>query len=88
LPYDSIEELPKSVRNLPKQAKAVYLKAFNNAWDENGDGSSAELRDSTAHEAAWSAVRQEYEKDEDTGEWEKIGDNASKSRRPARHRRR
>lgn len=88
MPYDSIEELPKSVRNLPKQAKAVYLKAFNSAWEENGDGSSTELRDSVAHEAAWSAVKQEYEKDEDTGEWGKIGDNASKSRRPIRHRRR
>jgi cation transport regulator len=88
LSYNSIEELPKSVRNLPKQAKAIYLKAFNSAWEENGDDSGTESRDSAAHEAAWSAVRQEYEKDEDTGEWRKIGDAASKSRRPIRHRRR
>ncbi|MFB3763733.1 MAG: ChaB family protein [Methanotrichaceae archaeon] len=75
MPYRRIDELPASVReNLPEHAQEIYLKAFNNAWEEyanpkdrKGDAS----REETAHKVAWSAVKQVYEKDERSGKWRK-----------------
>jgi cation transport regulator len=60
MPYDSISELPDSVRdNLPKGAQEIYKEAFNSAWDEYGDRDD---REATAHKVAWSAVKKRYEK--------------------------
>ncbi|HPJ29850.1 MAG TPA: ChaB family protein [Methanothrix sp.] len=75
MPYESPDELPQSVRdNLPSHAQEIYMKAFNNAWDEyanpedrRGDAS----REETAHKVAWAAVKKVYEKDEDDGRWKK-----------------
>ena len=66
MPYKVISELPESVKsNLPEHAQEIYLAAFNNAWkqyrkasDRQGDSS----REETAHKVAWSAVKQQYEK--------------------------
>jgi cation transport regulator len=77
--YQSVNDLPKSVRNLPKQAKNLYLKAFNAAWEEVSHGDEMS-RDKQAHEAAWIAVKREYEKDEETGEWLKISDRTGRKR--------
>jgi len=89
LQYENINNLPKIVRNLPKPAKTLYLKAFNSAWDEYAQSENEVLREKAAQEAAWSAVKGEYEKDEDTGEWVKIGaeTGSGKSRHSLRHRR-
>jgi cation transport regulator len=75
VPYDTIRELPESVRsNLPEHAQEIYKEAFNNAWEQyrdpekrRGDAS----REETAHRVAWAAVKQEYEKDESSGKWKK-----------------
>jgi cation transport regulator len=72
MPYDSLKQLPDSVRdNLPKHAQEIYKEAFNSAWDQykdpddrRGDAS----REETAHRVAWSAVKNEYEKGDD-GNW-------------------
>ncbi len=87
--YESTNDLPKIVRNLPKPAKTLYLKAFNSAWDEFAHAGSESYREKTAQEAAWSAVKAVYEKDVDTGEWVKIGEIAGmgKSRHTLKHRR-
>lgn len=87
--YENINNLPKIVRNLPKPAKTLYLKAFNSAWDEYAQSENEVLREKAAQEAAWSAVKGEYEKDEDSGEWVKIGaeTGSGKSRHSLRHRR-
>ncbi len=86
MPYESISELPKSVRNLPSRAKTLYMKAFNSAWEENYEMQDAS-REKVSHESAWSAVKLEYEKDENTDEWVKIGEAAGKhSRHALRHR--
>lgn len=74
MPYDSVKELPDSVRdNLPKHAQEIYKEAYNSAWDQydkpeerRGDAS----REETAHKVAWSAVKKEYEKGDD-GKWRK-----------------
>ena len=88
MPYESVDELPKSVRNLPSRAKTLYMKAFNRAWEENDELGESAAREKLSHEAAWSAVKVEYEKDCETGLWVKIGEEAGKhSRHALRHRR-
>lgn len=72
MPYEKVTELPESVRNaLPHKAQEIYKEAFNNAWeqyadpeDRRGDAS----REETSHRVAWSAVKNEYHKN-DSGEW-------------------
>jgi cation transport regulator len=73
MPYGELDELPKSVRdNLPKHAQEIYMKAFNNAWDEYADPEERRgdaSREETAHKVAWAAVKKVYEKDEESGRW-------------------
>ncbi len=75
MPYESLDELPESVRdNLPQHAQEIYMKAFNNAWDEYADPEERRgdaSREETAHKVAWAAVKKVYEKDEESGEWTK-----------------
>lgn len=69
MPYQSLEELPDSVRaHLPRHAQEIYRAAFNSAFDEYA-GRGAEGREETAHKVAWSAVKKTYEKDEGSGRW-------------------
>jgi cation transport regulator len=73
MPYKSKTELPENVKNvLPPHAQEIYLEAYNSAWDQydepqerRGDSS----REETAHRVAWAAVKNKYEKDEETGKW-------------------
>ena len=75
MPYKKISELPDSVKdNLPRHAQEIYMEAFNSAWDEydrpeerRGDAS----REETAHKVAWAAVKKVYQKNDQTGEWER-----------------
>lgn len=74
MPYESVEDLPDSVRGtLPPRAQEIYRKAFNSAWesykdpsDRRGDAS----REEVSHKVAWSAVKNVYEKGAD-GTWRK-----------------
>jgi cation transport regulator len=78
MPYKNNNELPDSVKdNLPEHAQDIYREAYNSAWDQykdpedrRGDAS----REETAHRVAWSAVKNDYEKDENSGEWKKKDD--------------
>ena len=64
MPYSTLKELPKGVRdNLPKHAQEIYQAAYNNAWDEYGHD------EARAHRVAWGAVEEKYKKDDDTGRW-------------------
>jgi cation transport regulator len=73
MPYDKNSELPDSVRdNLPDRAQEIYRKAYNNAWETYKDPDKRRGdadREETAHRVAWAAVKKEFEKDEDSGEW-------------------
>jgi cation transport regulator len=75
MPYNSLDELPDSVRdNLPNHAQEIYMKAFNNAWDEYADPEDRRgdaSREETSHKVAWAAVKNVYKKDEESGEWKK-----------------
>jgi cation transport regulator len=73
MPYQSIDELPESVRNhLPTHAQEIYMEAFNNAWEQYANPEKRrgnESREETSHRVAWAAVKQKYEKDEKSGKW-------------------
>jgi len=66
MPYDSIADLPESVRDaLPKEAQKTYREAYNSAWEEYSDPKDRKggaSREETAHKVAWSAVKKSYEK--------------------------
>ena len=50
MPYKAISDLPDNVRDhVPKHAQEIYKKAFNNAWDEYGDKSTANRPSSLRH---------------------------------------
>jgi cation transport regulator len=80
MPYDSIRDLPRSVRdNLPKQAQQIYRKAFNSAWRQYADPArrrSGGSREETAHRVAWAAVEKVYSKHPD-GKWRRRADHRS-----------
>jgi cation transport regulator len=73
MPYESIDDLPDSVKdNLPKHAREIYKEAYNAAWDQYKDPEDRRgdaTREETAHRVAWSAVKKKYEKD--NGRWVK-----------------
>ena len=64
LPYENYNDLPCSVRNnLPIHAQEIFLKAFNNAWDEYKEPDERRgnaSREETAFKVAWSAVKKSY----------------------------
>ena len=77
MPYNTIDDLPKSVRdNLPKHAQEIFKEAFKNAWEEYKqpkDRKDNASREETSFKVAWAAVKQTYHKDK-SGKWKKDGD--------------
>jgi cation transport regulator len=75
MPYKNTSDLPESVRdNLPSHAQDIYKEAFNSAWDQYDEPSERRgdaSREETSHKVAWSAVKKEYQKDDQTGKWKK-----------------
>ena len=72
--YGSKSDLPPTMRDvLPERAQGLYLKAYNQAWDEYEDGQGYLSRDGLAHQRGWAAVRHEYVQDQGTGKWHRIG---------------
>jgi len=64
LPYKTERDLPDSVKdNLPKHAQEIYRAAYNSAWD------GYHHDEERAHRVAWAAVKNEYEKDDKSGDW-------------------
>jgi cation transport regulator len=76
MPYPKLADLPESVKHvLPKHAQEIYRAAFNNAWDEYArpsDRHDDSSREETAHAVAWAAVKKKYEKNDATGQWERV----------------
>lgn len=61
MPYASVDDLPKSVRDhLPPHAAEIYRSAFNHAWETYADR-GAECEE-IAHRVAWAAVKRRYRK--------------------------
>ena len=63
VPYEKLTDLPDSVRdNLPKHAQEIYQAAYNSAEEQYDE-------EDRRHRVAWAAVKQKYEKDEESEEW-------------------
>lgn len=66
MPYESVADLPGSVReHLPKHAQEIYRETFNAAWEQYAKPSKRrgnDSREATAHKVAWAAVKAQYEK--------------------------
>jgi cation transport regulator len=68
MPYEKLTDLPESARsNLPKHAQEIYRAAYNSAEEQYDT-------EDRRHRVAWSAVKEKYEKDEESGEWAKKDD--------------
>lgn len=66
MPYNKISDLPERVRDhLPKHAQEIYQAAYNSAYEEY------DHEEERAHRVAWAAVKNDYEKDEKSGDWKK-----------------
>lgn len=66
MPYSNTEELPESVRShLPKKAQEIYMKVFNNAWEQY------DCDEVVAHKVAWAAVKKSYKR-LPSGKWKEI----------------
>jgi cation transport regulator ChaB len=50
-PYDSLQELPDAVKNLPKKKRRQWMHVFNSVYERVGE--------QRAHAAAWAAVNKE-----------------------------
>lgn len=84
MPYNSPEELPPQVKNhLPPHAQHIFVKAFNNAYQEYADPKNRrdpnDDPEVTAFRVAWSAVKKEYHKD--GFRWVRNHDQSSKRHR-------
>ena len=69
--YESVDELPDTVRDvLPLEAQEVYLEAFNESWERYEEDHTSELtQEAYANRDAWTAVKREFTRDDETGEW-------------------
>lgn len=65
MPYRKISALPHSVSILPEHAKYIYMKTFNNAWEQYADSGKRKpgaSREVTARKVAWNAAKHVYHK--------------------------
>jgi cation transport regulator len=73
MPYKDNSSLPAAVKShLPVHAQDIYRKAFNHAYKEYKDPKLRKddsSREEIAHKVAWSAVKNKYIKDKDSGNW-------------------
>jgi cation transport regulator len=74
--YESMKDLPDIVRDvLPHDAQEIYMEAYNRSWEMYDEERAGEMsREAVANRDGWSAVKREYTKDDDTGEWYPAGE--------------
>jgi cation transport regulator len=74
MPYRTVEDLPLNLREiLPKHAQEIFLKSFNNAWEEYQDTANRTediSQEEIAFRVAWNAVKRKYTKNKQTAKWE------------------
>lgn len=73
MPYRTTEDLPTNLREiLPLHAQEIFVKSFNNAWQEYQDTRRPEelSHEEIAFRTAWNAVKKKYAKNKRTGKWE------------------
>jgi len=74
--YESIDELPDSVSDvLPEEAQELYVEAYNRSWELHDEEKSGGMsQEAEANRDAWSAVKREYTRDDETGKWHPAGE--------------
>lgn len=74
--YESIEELPDTVREvLPEEAQEIYVEAFNASWELYDEEQAGEMsQEAVANRDAWAAVKRDYTRDDETGKWHPAGE--------------
>ena len=76
--YETVKQLPVTIRDvLTDKAKEIYLKAYNQAWEEyDKDAHMGLNQKGLAHQQAWTAVQHEYVFDLD--QWHRIGETVER----------
>ncbi len=74
--YESIEELPDTVRDvLPPEAQEAYLEGFNASWESYDEEKTSEMtQEAVANRDAWAAVKRQFTEDPETGKWYPAGE--------------
>ncbi len=82
--YESIDELPDTIRDLlPREAQKLYLEAYNRSWEAyEKDRESAMSREAVANRDGWTAVQREFTKDDKTGTWYPAGEAPERDEAP------
>jgi cation transport regulator len=65
VPYQTLDEMPPAVQDLPLHAQEIFRAAFNAAW-ESYASRGPQMQEATAFRVAWAAVKKRYRKIGDT----------------------
>jgi cation transport regulator len=76
MPYDSIQDLPETMRDtMPREALEVYVEAYNEAFEEYEEAAGGEAgREAVAHRDGMHAVKREFVYDDDRHKWYRKGE--------------
>jgi cation transport regulator ChaB len=74
--YENQKDLPATMTHvLPDDAQKVYLETYNRAWDEYDQETTGDMsRHSVAHRQAWATIEQAFERDPNSGTWQRKGE--------------
>ena len=77
--YENQKDLPATIAHvLPDDAQKVYLETYNRAWDECDQETTGDMsRHSVAHQQAWGTIEQAFERDPNSGAWQRKGEQAA-----------
>jgi cation transport regulator ChaB len=77
--YESKKDLPATITKvLPDDAQKVYLEIYNRAWDEHSQETIGdESRHSVAHRQGWATIQQVFERDPNSGAWQRKGEQSA-----------
>ena len=76
--YEAKKDLPATITQvLPDDAQEVYLETYNRAWDEHNQETMGDMsRHSVAHRQGWATIRRVFERDPNSGAWQRKGEQA------------
>jgi cation transport regulator ChaB len=74
--YENQKDLSATITHvLPDDAQKVYLETYNRAWDEYDQETIGDMsRHSVAHRQAWATIEQAFERDPNSGTWQRRGE--------------
>jgi cation transport regulator ChaB len=73
--YENQKDLSATITQvLPDDAQKVYLETYNRAWDEYQEATGDMSRHSVAHRQAWATIEQAFERDPNSGTWQRKGE--------------